>query len=106
MSKTSENGLMVALHQLYVDNSSQLAKDIRKNNYLDRIICVDPGFCSSGLGKESMKNTSTEDIIKFKNTIGGIHVDEGSDTLFYAATAKDGMIRSGKLYYQRKIVEF
>lgn len=64
-SKTAENGLMVALHQLYVGNS-QIAKDIRKDSYLNRVVCVDPGFVATGLGKELMKDQTVEEIVKCK----------------------------------------
>lgn len=64
-SKTAENGLMVGLHQLYVDNN-EMAKSVRKENQLHRIVCVDPGFVSTGLGKELMKDQTVEDIIKCK----------------------------------------
>lgn len=63
-TKAAENGLMVALHQLYVCDS-ELSKKIRGENKLHRVGSVHPGFVQTGLGKETgFQNQSIEEIIK------------------------------------------
>jgi len=52
-TKAGENGLMVALDQLYVKDSEE-AKKIRGDNKLHRVVSVHPGIVSTGLGRETL----------------------------------------------------
>jgi NAD(P)-dependent dehydrogenase (short-subunit alcohol dehydrogenase family) len=109
-SKAAENGLMVGLHQLYVDKN-EMAVNIRggndSNKYLNRVVSVHPGFVATGLGRETWFNPDHKDneISGLKEQGGAISLDAGIDTLLWLIAAQDS-IQSGKHYYLRKVHSF
>jgi len=106
-SKAAENGIMVGLHQLYVDDN-QMAKNLRGDRKLSRVASVHPGFVATGLGRETWQDKTHDDatIASLKSGFGAIDLDSGIDTALWLIASENGVVQSGKHYYQRKVHSF
>lgn len=101
ISKAAENGLMAAIYNNYVSDDDKVRKPDQK---LHRVASLHPGFVATTLGSETWENKELE-MASTKLGMGAISIEEGTDTLYWLVTAKDG-VESGKHYYQRKVIPF
>jgi len=109
-SKAAMNGLMVNLNQMYGSDSAQ-AKMLRGEDRVGRIVSVHPGIVQTGLGIESALMfepdlTSEEFAVRKKDDEFTIPVDQGVDSLLWLVCAADGLVQTGKTYFERKIHQF
>jgi len=109
-SKAAMNGLMVNLNQMYGSDSAQ-AKMLRGDDRLGRIVSVHPGIVQTGLGIESALMfepdlTSEEFALRKQDDEFTIPVDKGVDSLLWLVCAADGLVHTGKTYFERKIHQF
>jgi len=109
-SKAAMNGLMVNLNQMYGAESAQ-AKMLRGEDRLGRIVSVHPGIVQTGLGIESALMfepdlTPEEFALRKKDHEFTIPIDKGMDSLVWLVCAADGIVQTGKTYFERKIHQF
>ena len=106
-SKAAENGIMVGLHQLYVDDNA-MGKNLRGDRFLNRVVSVHPGFVATGLGRETWSDKSHDDstIANIKGSWGAIPIENGIDTMLWLVAADSGVVQSGKTYFERKVHSF
>jgi NAD(P)-dependent dehydrogenase (short-subunit alcohol dehydrogenase family) len=109
-SKAAINGLMVNLNQMYGCDSAQ-AKMLRGPEGLGRIVSVHPGIVQTGLGVESARMfepdlTPEEHADRKRDDEFTIPVDKGVDSLVWLVCAADGLVLTGKTYFERKIHPF
>lgn len=99
-SKAAENGLMVSIHDTYVNSQNEVCLKQRMeqypNEFLHRVVSIHPGYVATGIGKES-SNVSQEEMIKSKQERGAMTEDKGVATLLWTVVAKQG-VQSGKHY--------
>ena len=108
-SKAAENGIMVGLHQMYVEDTER-TREVRggdSSKYLNRVVSLHPGFVATGLGKETWMDKSHDHskISELKLGFGAIPIDSGVDTMLWLIAAESG-VQSGKTYYERKVHSF
>mmetsp|Transcript_5704 Transcript_5704/g.8805 ORF Transcript_5704/g.8805 Transcript_5704/m.8805 type:complete len:289 (+) Transcript_5704:65-931(+) len=108
-SKAAENALCVRVHKQYVEDSPVAIK-IRGNVKLHRVASVHPGVVASGLGSETAAGSfglspdaSYEEVLKKRRDMGFIPIEEGADTTLWLLLAKDGVVKSGSHYFERKV---
>jgi len=109
-TKAAMNGLMVNLNQMYGTDSAQ-AKMLRGDDRLHRVVSVHPGIVQTGLGIESAlvfepELTKEEFASRKQDDAFTIPVDRGADSLIWLVCAADGLVQSGKTYFERKIHPF
>lgn len=109
-SKAAMNGLMVNLNQMYGTDSAQ-AKMLRGDERLGRIVSVHPGIVQTGLGIESAlvfepELTKEEFALRKQEDDFTIPVDKGVDSLLWLVCAADGLVQTGKTYFERKVHSF
>jgi NAD(P)-dependent dehydrogenase (short-subunit alcohol dehydrogenase family) len=109
-SKAAMNGLMVNLNQMYGSDSAQ-AKMLRGEDRLGRVVSVHPGIVQTGLGIESAlmfePDLSSEEFALRKKDDGfTIPVETGVDSLLWLVCAADGLVHTGKTYFERRIHPF
>jgi len=109
-TKAAMNGLMVNLNQMYGTDSAQ-AKMLRGDDRLQRIVSVHPGIVQTGLGIEASlvfepELTPEEFAARKKDDEFTIPVEQGVDSLVWLVCAADGLVQTGKTYFERKIHPF